>query len=121
MAMAMAINPYCKHGYRWTKCSACEKLKKIEVLEAEVERLKGVMRAAIEEINSGYEVAYGLCMLRDALEGNKRLQEEVERLKGVVYAVAVDAHMAGQFDAGVDPSFSNAQEYANKIATTNKG
>ena len=49
------------------------------------------------------------------------LQAEVERLKGVVCAVAVMAHMAGQFDAGVDPSFSNAQEYANKITASNKG
>jgi len=42
------------------------------------------------------------------------LKEDVERLRGVVYAVAVDAHMAGQFDAEIDPSFSNAQSYAEK-------
>ena len=25
------------------------------------------------------------------------------------------AHMAGQADAGIDPGYSNAQEYANKV------
>ena len=45
---------------------------------------------------------------------NKRLQAEVARLKSVLYAVAVDAHMEGQYDAEIDPSFSNAQSYAEK-------
>ena len=49
-----------------------------------------------------------------------KLEAEIERLNGVVYAVAVDAHIAGQQGALISTDFSNAREYANKI-TTNKG
>ena len=50
----------------------------------------------------------------------RKLQAEIERLNGVVYAVAVDAHIAGQQGALISTDFSNAREYASKI-TTNKG
>ena len=38
------------------------------------------------------------------------LEAELARLKGAIE----QAFMAGQIDAGIDPSHSSAQEYANK-------
>ena len=62
----------------------------------------------------------------DAQSEIARLRAENERLKtvqvsanDVIREIIEQAHMAGQINAGVDPSFSNAQEYCDKLFPPN--
>lgn len=41
--------------------------------------------------------------------------KSIEKTINYMREIIEGAHMAGQCDAGIDPSYSNAQLYANKV------
>ncbi len=43
------------------------------------------------------------------------VDKKITELKASKKAATLSAHLAGQADAGVDPSYSNAQCYLNKV------
>ncbi len=45
----------------------------------------------------------------------ERQRAEIAELKASKKEAILSAHLAGQADAGVDPSYSNAQCYLNKV------
>ena len=78
-------------------------------------------------IASQYEKHGGRAHLMvHASEEIARLRAENERLKtvqvsanDVIREIIEQAHMAGQISAGIDPSFSNAQQYCDKLFPPN--
>ncbi len=54
-------------------------------------------------------------MYTDVISENTKLKTEIAELKASKKEAILSAHLAGQADAGVDPSYSNAQCYLNKV------
>ena len=92
-----------------------EQGKQIAMLESELARVRDdnhkQWRRAIKLEN---DVMHGnlhlVSVTNDYQKKIDSLAQEVERLKGEIE----QAFMAGQIDAGIDPSFASAQEYVNK-------
>ena len=68
-----------------------------------------------------YYFKHVLHMTREALHSKSDIaaelawrDREIDRLKASLPEAIEQTHMAGQADAGVDPSFSNAQAYRIK-------
>lgn len=83
------------------------------IVEDSAERIRKEPDTVTERPLSGHEILMNkLC--RAIIDGWNQRQPEwvsVEDISNMIH----DAHMAGQIDAGVDPSYSNAQDYGRKV------